>query len=187
MAISDRNRKILWALSGNACARCQAGLVQAPEAEGDIHAMVGQECHIVGRSFAGPRGEEDPNGTHDDLANLILLCANCHAIIDDQPQRWTSDALRRLKHDHEQRVAQPQASWTSGIKLQGRERPLRLGLVTSGDALLSTLGGAFSHINSTPDRMSTPQREVVGDFLQSLQDWSEAIHDIGPKRRMEAG
>lgn len=187
MALSDRNRKILWALAGNSCSRCDVDLVHLPDAEGDVHAMVGRECHIVAKSLTGPRGEEDPRGGIDDYRNLILLCANCHAVIDDQPAHWTPNALRQLKRAHEEKVQRRKAPGMPELKLQGRDRPLELRRITSGDTLMGILGGAFSYVNVPPDQLSRSQREVVGDFLQSAQDWGEIHGDIGPKGHMEAG
>jgi len=190
VTISSRDRKILWAMSGNACARCDGALVLLPEVQGDVHAMVGQECHIVARSLAGPRGEEDPRGGLDGYANLILLCANCHAIIDGQPQRWTPDALRDLKREHEQKVekrtAEPAPLPRPELKLRGREQPLRLERITNGDALVRLVDSAFSFMSGAADGLSPSQREVVGDFLQSAHDWGEISGDIGPKGQMDA-
>lgn len=56
VAITNHTRKILWSLSGNACARCGTSLVRAPDAVGDVHAIVGRECHIVAQAPGGPRG-----------------------------------------------------------------------------------------------------------------------------------
>lgn len=177
-------------MSGNACARCDATLVLLPEVVGDVHALVGQECHIVARSLDGPRGESDPRGGLDEYANLLLLCANCHAIIDGQPQRWTPDALRQLKRSHEQKVEKrataPTARPWPGLKLRGREQPLRLERITNGDSLIRLIDSAFSFMSGAADGLSRSQRELVGTFLQSAQDWGEISGEIGPKGQMDA-
>ena len=191
MSITDRTRKVLWSLSGNACARCDTLLVRLPEAQGDVHAIVGRECHIVARSLAGPRGEAEPRSGIDDYKNLILLCANCHAVVDGQPERWTPDELRQVKRDHEQRVTARAAS-ASGpafpeLKFRGRGQPLRLERMSSGDLLLGVMAAGFSHVHNPPEHLSSEQRELVGDFLQSAQDWADIHGDIGPKGHMDAG
>lgn len=188
MAITDHTRKVLWALSGNACARCDTALVRLPEAKGYVHAIVGRECHIVARSLAGPRGEAEPRGGIDDYKNLILLCANCHAVVDGQPERWTPDELRKMKREHEQKVAHRSSlSTLPKLHLRGRERPLSLTRITSGDALVRMMDSTFSHMSDAPDGLTSAQRELVGDFLQSAQDWGEILGDIGPKGSMDAG
>lgn len=105
MAIGVRDRKLLWGRSGNQCAfeGCNRMLVVGAD-ESDRDAVVGQEAHIVGRSPEGPRGHA-PDATPDDsYENLILLCADHHKVVDDDPQTWTVDRLQAMKAEHEQRV-----------------------------------------------------------------------------------
>jgi hypothetical protein len=162
--------------------------VRLPEATGDVHAIVGRECHIVARSLAGPRGEAEPPGGIDDYKNLILLCANCHAVVDGQPERWTPNELRRIKWEHEQKVAQRcSLSTLPKLQMRGRERSLTLNRITSGDALVRMMDSTFSHVSDAPDDLPSSQRELAGDFLQSVQDWGECLGDIGPKGHMDAG
>jgi hypothetical protein len=187
VAISDRNRKILWSLSGNACARCQAQLVEAPAATGDPHAIVGRECHIVAQAPLGPRGSSGSRNDLDGYDNLILLCANCHAVVDGQPDRFTPEELRRIKSAHEQSVRSQRVPSMLDVSLRGRDEPVLLEPIASGDALLRLLGSSDSSVHDYPDGLSATQRELVGDFLQSCQDWSEAYDDIGPKGQLEGG
>lgn len=187
MAISDRTRKVLWALVGNACARCDASLVRAPEAGRDRHAIVGRECHIIARAPAGPRGQAGPRTDLDGHENLLLLCANCHAIVDAQPEHYPPDELRGIKRAHERRVSERRAPESLDIRLRGREKPMRLELVRSGDALLSVVGPAHSFAYKHPDTLSSEQRELLGDFLESCRDWGDIYGDIGPKGHLDAG
>lgn len=165
MTISAHTRKVLWSLSANSCARCSASLVHTPDAAGDPHAVVGQECHIVARAPGGPRGLENVDEI-DGHSNLILLCANCHAIVDAQPTAFPPEELRRIKRMHEEQVAKRNKIPIPNVSLRGRGQPLSLALMQSGDRLLSLLGPALSWTYGTPDCLSPSQREVVGDFLQ---------------------
>lgn len=187
VAISAHTRKVLWSLSSNACARCNAALIQAPEAVGDVHAIVGRECHIIAQALAGPRGDAGPRDGIDSYQNLILLCANCHALIDSQPERFPPQTLRRIKTEHEERVARRSAPWPPEIRVRGRNRPLRLELVSSGDTLIDILGPSFSYVYERPDGLSASQRELLGSFLQSCQDLGDIYGDIGPKGHLDAG
>jgi hypothetical protein len=190
VAISARDRKILWGLAGNACARCGTRLVQPPEADEDVHAMVGQECHIVAKELAGPRGEELPPERIDDYSNLILLCANCHAVIDNQVKVWTPVKLRALKLEHEKKMAKRTAPAGPGmpeLKLRGRDRNVRLDRMLSGDRLLSVVTNCLSYQNNTPEGVTAEQRALVGDFLQSAHDWADIYDEIGPKGHADAG
>lgn len=187
VAITARTRKILWSRAGNGCARCEATLVHTPEAAGDPHAIVGRECHIVARAPSGPRGAAWSRLDLDGYENLILLCANCHAVVDGAPERFPPEELKRLKAAHEETIARRSIQGLPEIKLHGRERPLKLRLVHSGDALLSLIAPAFSIAYAHSASLSPSQRELVGDFQQTCHDWGEAYDDIGPKMRLEAG
>ena len=187
VAISNHTRKVLWSLSGNACARCDTALVRAPDAVGDVHAIVGRECHIVAQAADGPRGQAGPREDLDAADNLILLCANCHAVVDMQLERFPPAELRRLKAEHEQRVARRNAPGMPDIRLRGRGRPVALTLVTSGDTLIDIVGPAFSAVYDRPDGLSRPQRRLLGDFFQSCQDWGDIYSDIGPRGHLDAG
>lgn len=189
MAITAHTRKVLWALSNNQCARCKAILVRAPEADGDTHAIVGQECHIVARSLSGPRGEAEPRGDIDGIDNLILLCANCHAVVDSQPEKWTPDGVRTLKRDHEQKMSRATSKPSSpfSFEIHGREKPITINRLTTGDEVLALLSRGYSRMHDTPPDMSSIQREKVGDFLQNAFDWSEVADEIGPRGELEAG
>jgi predicted restriction endonuclease len=84
MAITDKNRKILWARSGNRCAICRISLVVEQTVQ-DSESVVGEECHIVSSSPNGPRHDAAFTTEQSDaIDNFILLCATHHKMIDDQ-------------------------------------------------------------------------------------------------------
>jgi SMODS-associated and fused to various effectors sensor domain/HNH endonuclease len=64
-----------------------------------------QVAHIVAFSPEGPRGKElfGP-GYVNDVANLMLLCPQCHKLIDDHPEQFTVPALKKYKEKHEERI-----------------------------------------------------------------------------------
>jgi len=186
VAISDHTRRILWAKASNACARCDAPLVQSPEPGQSRHAVIGEECHIVARSPSGPRGDAGPRDDIDGYANLVLLCANCHALIDAQPKSYPPDELRRMKETHEAKVASGPSAADFRWWVTGRNRDFQLRLVENGDQLVDVVGAAYSFDLRPPSGMSREQRSDVGDFLQSCSDWGEIYSDIGPRGRMDA-
>jgi hypothetical protein len=153
---------------------------------GDPHAIVGRECHIVARSSEGPRGQSAARDDIDGHANLILLCANCHEVVDRQVKQLPPDVLGRLKNEHEARVARRSGPGLPEFRLEGRDAPLRLELIKSGDELLGIIGSSCSAGYDTPPGLASTQREAVGDFLQSCEDWGEVFSDLGPKDRFDA-
>src|SRR5258706_10259008 len=105
MGLSHRDRKMLWARSGNRCAfpNCAQLLVETTEAVTGV-VVVGEEAHIVAREYGGPRGRESPQHPVDSYLNHILLCPTHHRIVDAQPETFTVAALQRMRRDHEDRV-----------------------------------------------------------------------------------
>src|SRR4051794_8513285 len=112
VAITTQIRKALWARSGNRCAICTTQLALAPTS--GRATLVGQECHIVARSPGGPRAGL-PVADIDGIDNLLLLCATCHRLVDDQPEHYTVDRLREIKRGHEAGVeaVDLKAAWSS--------------------------------------------------------------------------
>ncbi len=89
--------KRLFAHSGNRCAfpKCKSALVQ----DGTL---IGEICHIKAAKPNGPRydPQQGANERHD-YDNLLVLCANHHTIIDDDPEAYTVERLSRMKTEHE--------------------------------------------------------------------------------------
>lgn len=87
----------LYGLSGNRCAfpGCTTRIVQ-----GDT--MVGAICHIRAASPQGPRyAEGQTDQERHGIANLMLLCANHHRIIDNDIKSYPVDVLEKMKADHQ--------------------------------------------------------------------------------------
>src|SRR5690349_12505715 len=57
-----------------------------------------QMAHIVAFRVAGPRGREGPRPEEiNNVGNLMLLCPECHKLIDDNPADFTLKTLREYK------------------------------------------------------------------------------------------
>ena len=127
MTISDRDRKILWARSGNKCSICKAALVVERTAN-DPAAIVGDEAHIVARSAGGPRAGLLEESALDAYENLILLCKVDHKTVDDQPNEYTIDRLHAIKSQHEAWVRQTlgREGLSPDTDLWSRAAPIRL-------------------------------------------------------------
>jgi len=99
----------LWGLAASRCAfpGCRSILV-LPRTETDPHARIGQAAHIYAYSKDGPRPKPDnfPAEDINKYENLILLCANHHLEVDNQPNNYTAEYLRQLKADHESWVSE---------------------------------------------------------------------------------
>lgn len=68
-------------------------------------ATLGEKAHIVAFKEDGPRGGHGlrPNDVHD-ISNLMLLCRECHRLIDTRPEDYPRVLLEGFKRAHEERV-----------------------------------------------------------------------------------
>ena len=100
---SDKTLKILFGLSGNQCAHpdCTTHLITEEDENSSSH-IIAQVCHIRAHSARGPRGNAGLSSAElNSVENLILFCRNHHGLIDDQPENYPPELLKRWKHDHE--------------------------------------------------------------------------------------
>lgn len=102
--ISKKTTKLLWGLGGSRCSMldCRRSLI-AESTDTDPPKPIGVAAHIAGKRPGSAR--YDPTMSDADRRaydNLILLCADCHARIDGQPNIYTVETLRQIKVDHEE-------------------------------------------------------------------------------------
>ena len=77
-----------------------------------VNGVTMEECnisnfaHIIGDSANGPRGNKDSDALAKDPSNLILLCPECHKLIDSKQgeERYTVEILQAMKKEHEDRI-----------------------------------------------------------------------------------
>lgn len=100
-------QNLLW---GRAAGRCQIEycnrpLYRVPSTQDNRN--IAQQAHIYAFSRGGPRASDDwPEDLLNDVENLMLVCYDCHVLIDreDGPERFTADVLREMKRRHEERI-----------------------------------------------------------------------------------
>ncbi len=82
----------------------------------------GEIAHIVAFREKGPRGKIQPRPKYlHDLANLMLLCNECHKLVDRQPDEYPPELLREYKQQHEEDVYQ-----ATGIRCSQKTAIVRL-------------------------------------------------------------
>ncbi len=122
MALSDKDRKLLWGRAGNVCSynrngeRCDAKLSEKSETEGDDF-VVGVECHIVGDKPASARYRED-RGDKETHENYILLCPTHHTHIDQDRNTYSVETLKAMKEFHESYIESLNAKPTQLIEIK---------------------------------------------------------------------
>ncbi len=107
--------KTLFALSGNTCAMSDCEVVLTDPKWSSVRAEI---AHIRGELPSSARYDTDmtpEDRRHFD--NLILLCPNCHTLIDDlSPDAYPVERLNEIKARHESRAEQV-SIWTDEASL----------------------------------------------------------------------
>jgi hypothetical protein len=104
MKLRVSDRKKLWMLSGGKCSLCRCNLFQK-----ESNTNFGAECHICSQEQDWPSKEFSrfdssltPDKRDKSYDNAILLCRNCHVIIDNpENTQYTIEALHQIKEKHE--------------------------------------------------------------------------------------
>ncbi len=94
----------LFADSGGFCQNptCLANLFLAIGNE-NIH--IGEMAHVFSASDEGPRANPTlSEAERGDYKNLILLCANCHTMVDKAEKEFPDSMLAEWKQKHKQRL-----------------------------------------------------------------------------------
>ncbi|MEW6425433.1 MAG: HNH endonuclease signature motif containing protein [Bacillota bacterium] len=181
MAISQKTRKILWGRSGNRCTRCQKELVEGGCVTG-LDTVIGDECHIISKTPGGLRSNPEAVIDFDGYDNLILLCKNCHKFIDDQPQIFTSEYLRKMKNQHEAWIRETLGN--GAVKFASQEQTslhpaeILLPRVYSGKQLVAIVRGAYFYEFSTVELENQDEVELVGGFCQELQNYGDILDEL---------
>ena len=101
----DEDTKLkLFSDSGGYCQNPACNMPLFPEAS-DRHSHFAEMAHIFAATDGGPRAKvEMSESDRANFNNLLLLCANCHTIIDKEPQTYTDELITAWKRDHKSKL-----------------------------------------------------------------------------------
>ena len=103
-AVPVATRLRLWVKAGGRCElkHCNKAVYEhsITLADGNFADV----AHIIGSSEDGPRGNEDSKDLQIEFSNLMLLCKECHPLIDTFEKKYGADKLREWKAEHEERI-----------------------------------------------------------------------------------
>ena len=186
MSISDKTRKILWARSGNRCAKCRRQLVEQA-ARADAQSVIGEECHIISGQSQGPRYDASfPAARLDEPDNLILLCRVDHKIIDDQTETYPVEVLQKLKATHEAWVASTlNPSAKVRIRRLKENVPAYLPRLTSGKDILNIIQNTYAHVFDHDEPASEDEVQLLAEFFQEAQDFGDLCRDLEAGERVK--
>jgi hypothetical protein len=88
------------------CSICWS-LTSGPQMEPTKSVSIGVAAHISAASLGGPRYDPalSPD-TRKSIQNGVWLCQNCAKLVDNDTRRYTTDKLREIKNQAENRVLQ---------------------------------------------------------------------------------
>jgi hypothetical protein len=167
MSITSKERKKLWAKSGNRCAICKTELFSKEEADETLN--IGEECHIISSADKGPRHK---NGllNYDTYENLLLLCRNHHKEIDTLIDSSPEELLMYMKSNHENWVKK---TLDQSLDKDEKIQPKLLTRMTSGKDLLNILSGIHGCRTDYDEASTEEENEFIGSILQTLSDYAD--------------
>jgi len=113
--ISLPQMKVLYGCSGSVCAICKVQL--AIEKQDGSYYQIGEMGHIEGEKPASKRYNPDmTDKERQSYNNLILLCPNCHTLIDNDEEKYTVDYLLNIKSTHESKIRQVYIKPINGLQ-----------------------------------------------------------------------
>jgi len=156
----------------------------------DDESVVGDECHIVSSRPEGPRYDATYPAEHlDAYQNLILLCRTHHKQVDDQTATFSADILRQMKSNHEvwvsERLEDPERPKPVRLRRIKQNIPSFLSRLTTGKEVLDLVSNAMGYSFDHDELKSQQEVELVGGFLQTVQDWGEVSAGMESGERVQ--
>jgi len=175
-------RLLLYVRAGGRCQfdGCNRYLLEhhLTKADGNFAQM----AHIWAFSRRGPRGggRRPRDASVHAVSNLILLCPECHKLVDDRPDKYSARVLRQHKKAHEDRVF-----------MLTETKPDRhtVALVLKARIGNKTVSVSLPEIQQAVDPRYLGPRDLVVLDLTAIGDqaeheyWSIAAKEIDPRTR----
>jgi hypothetical protein len=106
VSLTTDTKRRLWSESGG---YCQNPSCAKPLFVDDSDTDFAEMAHIIPASAGGPRDVPMSNISPLERAhhrNIVVLCANCHTIVDKDPQRHPADLMTQWKERHQHLLEQ---------------------------------------------------------------------------------
>lgn len=114
------SRRRLWGDSGGYCGSPECREYLFPD---DLDVDFGELAHVIPASADGPRGVPLTEMSSEDRAhhsNLVLLCANCHTVIDKAPAAYPAEVLHDWKRRRTEEIKVAVATPTFQSRAEAR-------------------------------------------------------------------
>lgn len=172
----------LFGLAAGCCSICKTPVVV------DGYFKIGEMAHIIARNKGGARGDLPFQGDINGYQNLILLCPNHHTEVDNNPDAYPPEELRRIKDEHERYVRQVFDRTNQGraMDIEGLTALMKYLPFTQIPALMQGLPTVFDlgllYVNDACENfgLDSPQCRPFSDpnLEQHFFNFWEQIHDL---------
>ena len=94
--VSEKDKKVLYSMSGASCAKCRCPIIKKRSDGSRYH--ISEIAHIRGKDKKALRYDSrlTPEEINDE-SNLIVLCPNCHKIIDKNQDDYPVEKIVEIK------------------------------------------------------------------------------------------
>lgn len=151
----------LFADSGGYCQNpsCLNELFQSIDGK-DIH--FAEMAHIFAASDTGPRSKDSlSENERGDYNNLILLCANCHTIIDKAEEQFKDELISRWKLEHKNKIAE-----VFGFRKLSNRKEARLAILP----LLRENKKVFDNYGPLGEERFNPESDLPSQWLRKIRN-----------------
>jgi hypothetical protein len=180
----DKDLKLLFGLAAGRCSFCHHEVLVAAT-EVDDAAIIGKIAHIEAHSDKGPRANSAlTTKQRDSYANWILLCGNHHDLVDQQPNTFTVQDLRKRKGEHEAWVRERLTVEISSVAFAEFET-----LTVALNVVAAQSSAASTDVLSVREKMKRNQLSVaVEDYLKiALSKAGEVREFLSSVEKLNAG
>ena len=104
-SIATNIKRELWAQCGGYCQNPNCNKYLFANIQGDLVSLA-DIAHIIGAGKNGPRSEHELAKiiNKDGFSNLMMLCLDCHKIVDELEKQYSVEDMRQWKKRHFQRI-----------------------------------------------------------------------------------
>ncbi|MFT8912947.1 hypothetical protein [Zymomonas mobilis] len=104
-SIALNTTRQLWGQCGGFCQNPSCNKPLFREAEGSS-VSIANVAHIIGHGSSGPRSDHElaEHIDRDGVANLIMLCLECHKVVDELENRFVVEEMQEWKTAHAERI-----------------------------------------------------------------------------------
>lgn len=160
-ASPDTNtQRRLFAASGGYCQNPSCNRELFVDAD-ETNVSVAEMAHIFAAQDDGPRANTElTDEERGAFNNLILLCANCHTLIDKAPEAFPDSVIFKWKSDHEGRIAAVFGAVSYNTRADARKALL---------ALTARTGAIHRRVGPDNDYKWNPEADEAAEWLHQVR------------------